>query len=104
MIGTVKAAQNSLSPGGGALTLEIELLENLEARLDLRQIALRVGHLLLDALTLEFPSLYFGFGTVERRLGGMHSLGGRGNLSGRFLEAFARGRLGFEHLASFVLE
>ena len=44
------------------------MLENFEAGLDLGQNALGCGHVLLDALTLEFPAFDLRFGAVQRGL------------------------------------
>ena len=76
MIGAVESAQNGLGTRGGAFAFEVELLEHLEPGLDLREVPLRVGHFLLDALTLEFTAFDFRFGAVQGRLGGMKCLRG----------------------------
>ena len=104
VVGTVESAQNRLRSGRRALAFEIELLENFETGLDLREVALGRRHFLFDALTLEFASLDFRFGAIERRLGRVETFGRRGDLSRGLFQTFAGSRLGFKNLATLVLE
>ena len=52
MIRTIESAQNGLRTWRSPFAFEVELLENFEARLDLCEIALRIGHLLLHTLAI----------------------------------------------------
>ena len=104
MIGAVESAEHGLRTRGGALTFEVQLLEHFESGLDLREVALRVGHFLLDALPLEFAAFDFGLGSIQSRLGRMKRFGGRSDLSRCFFKASPPCGLRLENLTRFVLE
>ena len=104
MIRTIEAAQYRLRAGRGAFAFEIELLEDFEAGLDLGQDALRGGHFLLDALTLEFPAFDLRFGAVQRGFGRMEGFGCGGHLRGGVFQSLTRGGLTFENLTTLVVQ
>ena len=104
MIRTIEAAQYRLRTGRRALAFEIELLEDFKAGLDLGQDALRGGHLLLDALTLELTPFDLRLGSVQAGFGRMKCLGRGGDLRGGVFHSLTRGGLTFENLTPLVLQ
>ena len=104
MVGAVESAQHSLRTRGGAFALEVELLEHFESGLDLREVALRVGHFLLDALTLQLAPFDLSLRAVQGGLRGVKRFRGRGDLSGCLFKTLPACGLCFENLTCFVLE